>query len=167
MSLQRPSVFTWPHGQWERCRYTITQYFWCVNVSANAPLSPKEGFAAALCIRLRAPRDPLRRQGWGNIPLLRRGNGVSSLPALTQSAGDAGEKRCDVACQGQRGGCTAASLPLVPFRNVLLPGPLPCSLVGLLRPLVGPVPGLSRTEGHKSRANSEVFIFSKNPHLAS
>lgn len=87
MSLQRPSVFTWPHGQWERRRYTITQYFWCVNISANAPLSPKEGFGAAVCIRLRAPRAPLRRQGWGNIPLLRRGDSISSLPALTQSTG--------------------------------------------------------------------------------
>lgn len=129
--------------------------------------APRRVLQQLFGIRLRAPRAPLRRQGWGNTPLLRRGNSISSLPALTQSTGDGGEKRCDVACQGQRSGYTAASLPLVPLRNALLPGPLPCSLVALLRPLAGPIPGLSRTEGHKSHANSEVFIFSKNPHLAS
>lgn len=120
----------------------------------SAPLSPKEGPFFAW-IRPSALQAPRHRQGWGNILVLRRGNSISSPFREALSTEDAvGERRWDVASQG-------------PFRSALLPRPLLSFLAALLRPLPGCISGLSRTEGHKSHANSEVSIFSKNPHLAS
>lgn len=51
-------------------------------------------------------------------------------------------------------------LPLVPFRQALLPAPLPSLLVTLLKLLPACIPQLSRTEGHKPHANPAAFIFS-------
>lgn len=113
-----------------------------------------------VCTRLKHCKPLSHRQGWGNIPVLRKGNSISSPFAQTK---DAEGKWWDVASQGWGSRCTATSLPLVHFRNALLPRPLPSSRVALLRLLPGHIPGLRGTEGHKSHANSEVLIFSKKP----
>lgn len=142
------AVLMGAHGQLERCRDTVPQYYRCVN-SANAPPSLKEGAGAVLCL----------------YPPPQTGLGQYSCPGERQ-------QRFFPTCPDtERRGCQGALVGCAPGMGTR---PHPCPLsssaswtsaphVTLLTLLPGHVPGLSETEGHKSHTNSEVFIFSKRP----
>lgn len=76
MGILHHSVFTWDHRQWERCRYTISQYCWCANVSVDALPSPREGLGLVLCLRQTqstespSPQTKLQQCSWEAIAFL-------------------------------------------------------------------------------------------------